>query len=259
VSDHSHEEKPATESAQAIPWEQLAKLSPDHQKALFEKLIAENKFYFELTKERQEPSDKLSGLNNNSSWDLSNTLFGDSPFTSAALPASELSRLLGLPDIEALKDQAERFAEWTKKLSQLMASQQTLSCFLTELNRSALKYFTERNSQPRSSKATYALWTECGERAFAELNQNKRYIEAQATFLNNLTEVASLKRSIMQALFKQSGLSSQQDLETIYQTLHQLKREFRKESRQQTIEIAKLKKELNKLQPKQPPPKSPQK
>lgn len=130
VSDYSHKEKPATDPAQAIPWDQLTKLSPDSQKALFEKLIAENRFYFELTKTLQEPSDTLSDPKGGNIWNLTNTLFGDSPFTSSVLPASELSKLLGLPDIEALKDQAERFAEWTKKLTQLITSQQAVSRFL---------------------------------------------------------------------------------------------------------------------------------
>ena len=250
MSDHSYKKASAAEPAQTIPWEQLAKLSPDNQKELFEKLIAQNQFYFQLTENLQK-SHKHSEVSSENSWDLSNTLFGGSPLTNLqnpTLPSSELSRLLGLPDIEALKDQAELFSEWTKKLGKLLANQQKLASFLAELNESALKQFNAKKIDSENNKALYALWTECGEQAFAELNQNEHYIEAQATFLNTLTEIESLKKKVMQSAFQQSGLSSQHDLETIYQSLHQLKREFRKESRQQAEEISRLKKELSKFQ-----------
>jgi len=262
VSDSdSPEDRATAESNQKVLLAQLAKLAPSGQKALFEKLIAQSQFYFALTgqlqKEPLDPPEQAKQVGSEKGWDVLQALFGghslfsqqtDIPLTTSP----ELSRLLGLPDIEGVKKQAKLFSELAKKAAQLQSAQKKLTPFFKELNKLALKQFSDRKSDSQDANELYSLWIECGEQAFAKVSQYNQYIESQTELLNSLTGMDALRKKVAQSALQQSGLSSHHEMETVQRSLHALKREFRRKSRQQEQEIAGLKKEILSLKRKQP-------
>ncbi|GEM_PF-3037462 len=257
MSDNaSSEENSATETTQRDLLEQLSKLVPSGQKELFETLIAQSQFYFALTEQLQKGTanrpQQEQQLGFEKSWDIIQALFGghslfsqqtDIPFTAS----HELSRLLGLPDLEEFKKQTELLAEFTKKVEQLQDAQKKLTPFLKELNESALEQFNAEKGDTQDASTLYSLWTKCGEQAFADVSKNNLYIESQTDLLNSLTGLDSLKKKLAQSAFQQSGIASRHELEIIHRSLHDLKREFRQKSRQQEQEIVRLKKETSSL------------
>jgi hypothetical protein len=266
VSDHtSPEEKQAKESTQQAILEKLSQLVPTGQKALFEKLIAQSHFYFALTdqlhnKNAKQEQQTVSGQ----SWDLLQALFGSHSLFSQQLDVPltvtpELSRLVGLPDIESIKRQTELFSELAKKTEQLQSSQKKVTAHLQELNELALKRFKAKKSESQNANELYSLWIECGEQAFAKVSQDSNYIKSQTELLNSLTGMDSLRKKMAQSALQQSGLASHNEMEGVHRNLHELKREFRRKSRQQAQEIEGLKKEIislkRKLMTKQSPKK----
>lgn len=257
MSEHdSPDDHPANKFSQKTLLDQLAKLVPGGQKALFEKLIAQSQFYFALTEQLQKeavnPASQTGQLGIEKGWDLLQALFGGQSLFSQQLDvplthSPELTRLLGLPDIDGVKKQAELFSELAKKAEQLQSAQKKLMPFFKELNELALKQFNEEKSETEDANALYSLWIECGEQAFAKVSQYDQYIESQAELLNSLTGMDSLRKKIVQSALQQSGVASHHDMKNIQKNLHELKREFRRKSRQNELEITGLKKEINAL------------
>lgn len=252
----SSEEKQTTESTQQAILEQLSQLVPTGQKALFEKLIAQSQFYFALTDQLHNKSAKQEEQTvSGQGWDLLQALFGGQSLFSQQLDVPltatpELSRLLGLPDIEGVKKQTDLFSELAKKVEQLQASQKKLTSHLQDLNELALKQFKAKKGENQDANELYSLWIECGEEAFAKVSQDSNYIESQTELLNSLTGMDSLRKKMAQSALQQSGLASHNEMENVHRNLHELKREFRRKSRQQAQEVVELKKEITSLKRK---------
>ncbi len=168
-----------------------------------------------------------------------------------------LEKLLAMPTLGYTGEWQHKWQEGIKRWRAFQTAQQE---YITVLNRISLRsvellrekasHFAEHSEtsseSPKTMRAVYDLWIECGEQAYAECVRTEEYIQAHANVINSLMACKYYEQEITDELFATLNMPTRKELDTFSLRMQQMRRELKiLQAKQATNEIDVLTCQIN--------------
>lgn len=168
-----------------------------------------------------------------------------------------LEKLLAMPTLGYTREWQHKWQEGIKRWRAFQTAQQE---YMTALNRISLRsvellrekasHFAENSEttaeSPKTMRAVYDLWIECGEQAYAECVRTEEYIQAHANVINSLMACKYYEQEITDELFATLNMPTRKELDTFSLRMQQMRRELKiLQAKQATNEIDTLTCQIN--------------
>lgn len=168
-------------------------------------------------------------------------------------------KLLTLPTLGYTREWQQKWQEGIKRWRAFQTAQQEYSEVLNkislrsiELLREKAGTFTENSESstesPKTMRAIYDLWVECGEQAYGECVNTEEYIQAHANVINSLMACKYYEQEMTDELLGALNMPTRKELDTFSLRMQQMRRELKiLQAKQVTNEIDALTCQVNVL------------
>lgn len=170
-----------------------------------------------------------------------------------------LEKLLAMPTLGYTREWQHKWQEGIKHWRAFQTAQQEYSEAINKISLRSIELLRERASEftensetsaepPKTMRAVYDLWVECGEQAYAESVCTTEYIQAHANMVNSLMACKHYEQEMTDELFCALNMPTRKELETFSLRMQQMRRELKiLQAKQVTSEIDILTCQINAL------------
>ncbi len=171
-----------------------------------------------------------------------------------------LEKLLTLPTLGYTREWQHKWQNGIKLWRTFQTAQQEYSKVLNKISLRSIELLRERatdfteNSEssaeraPKTMRAIYDLWVECGEQAYAECVRTEEYIQAHANVINSLMACKYYEQEMTDELLSALNMPTRRELDTFSLRMQQMRRELKiLQAKQVTTEIDALTCQVNVL------------
>ena len=166
--------------------------------------------------------------------------------TGSASPLPESLAQLFDPSNSSQKTQESTIA--------FQAALSTLNTIHVNIGQQAMHDFLqlkEKSPTPPSNEELCQFWLKAGEAAFKEACQQADYLQAQQALYLAFSQLKTVQQGFFSQLSQFLGLPSQQTVDELHESLHQLRMQFAEHQEQTAATIHTLKQSIDVLQKKQ--------
>jgi polyhydroxyalkanoate synthase subunit PhaE len=172
-----------------------------------------------------------------------------------------LEKLLSMPTLGYTRTWQAKWQDGIKHWQAFQTAQQDYSGILNqislrsiELLREKTRIFTKESDahaapeMPKTMRAIYDLWVECGEEAYAEFVRTEEYAQINANLINTLMACKHYEQEMTDSLLNALNMPTRKELDTFSLRMQQMRRELKiLQAKQVTGEIDILTSQINVL------------
>jgi class III poly(R)-hydroxyalkanoic acid synthase PhaE subunit len=142
-------------------------------------------------------------------------------------------QMLSMPPVGYTREWQEQAQEWAQLYMEYAKAMQEFAQLLGKVSQRAAELFSQKmtgllkeGKTLEGLRATYNLWIDCGEEAYAEVMSTPDFPHMQAQMVNALMRLKRHEQSMMDEVMTALNMPTRRELDTTHQRVHGLQRQL---------------------------------